>query len=359
MQINDINLDDLQTFSGLDPDGMLGHIDALPDQLEAAWDHAQTLPFSETFKTAQRIVITGMGGSAIGGDYLAALVADRSAVPIFVNREYDLPGFVTGPETLVVASSHSGNTEETLSAFAQAQERGAQLMVVATGGQLAAEAESANIPFWQFAYDSQPRAAFGWGFGLLIGLAHRLNLVNDLTAEVQEAVKVLQQGRGEFSAETPTHQNLAKRFAPQFCDRIGVMYGSGILAPVARRWKAQFNENAKNWAEYDILPEQNHNGVAGTEHPRQAIDKLGCVILQSSYDHPRVALRQELTYREWQNQGILVDKFKAQGKSRLAQMMNATQLGDYTSFYLAMVNGVDPTPIPQIVSFKEGLANAE
>ncbi len=352
-------LDQPEEFPALDPQDMLGHIDALPDQFQGAWELSQTLPLPDSMPAVRQIVITGMGGSAIGGEYLAALVEAHSAIPVLVNRDYILPAFVSGPETLVIASSHSGNTEETLAAFAQALASGAQVMALTTGGELARRAAEAGVPLWQFTYDSQPRAAFGWSFGLLVGLAHRLRLAGDLSADAAEAVEQLRQWREHFGAATPIARNPAKRLAGQFCGRIGVFYGAGIMAPVARRWKCQINENAKAWAEFDYLPEQNHNGVAGLEHPRPAIEKLYCVFLQSSYDHPRVTLRQELSHRLYLQEGIMVDKVQARGGSRLAQMLNATQFGDYMSFYLAMENRVDPTPIPQIGALKEGLAAAE
>ncbi len=352
-------LDDYQQFPQLDPQDMLGHINALPDQFEGAWQLAQTLPLPEPFTDARQIVIAGMGGSAIGGDYLAALVADSSPVPVIVNRDYTLPAHVRGPETLVIASSYSGHTEETLAAFDEALDRGTQLMVVTAGGALAQRGAEAGVPVWQFSYDSQPRAAFGWSFGLLVGLASRLGLADGLADDAAEAVAVMRQGRDHFKAETPIARNPAKRLAGQFCDRIGVYYGAGILAPVARRWKCQVNENAKAWAEYDTLPEQNHNGVAGLDHPRQGIEKLFCVFLQSSTDHARVRLRQELSVKLYLQEAIGVDTVKARGHSRLAQMMYASQFGDYMSYYLAMENRVDPTPIPQISALKEGLAAAD
>jgi glucose/mannose-6-phosphate isomerase len=351
-------LDQPEKFAAIDPQHMLGHIDALPDQLANAFAHAQQQDLPADFAQARMIVLTGMGGSAIGGDYLAALVEDAAPVPVLVNRGYTLPAYVRGPEVLVIASSHSGNTEETLAAFDEAQARGVKLMALSTGGKLSDKARQIGVPLWSFTYDSQPRAAFGWSFGLLVGLAHRLGLAGDLSADVQEAVDLLRQSRDHFGANVPIHQNAPKRYAGQVCGRIGVTFGAGLLAPVARRWKGQMNENAKNWAEFDMLPEQNHNGVAGIDNPEKALERLFVFFLQSSYDHPRVTLRHKLTHQLFMQEGIGVDTFTARGESRLAQMMNATQFGDYLSYYLAMLNSADPTPIPPISMLKEGLAQA-
>jgi len=351
-----MNLDDPQSFRALDPEDMLGYITALPDQLEAAWQRAHSLPLPETFRHVRQIVLNGMGGSAIGGDLLAALIADRCPIPILVNRDYVLPAFAAGPETLVIASSKSGGTEETLYAFDQALERGVQLLAIATGGALIERARAAGVTCWDFTIACQPRAALGWSFGLLIGLADRLGLAVGLDAEIEEAVELLRQGNDTYGADVPLAENPAKRLAGQFCGRVGVFYGGGILAPVARRWKAQFNENAKSWAEFDALPEMNHNGTVGTEFPAAVMDKWMVIFLRSAYDHPRVHLRHDLTRRLLMTQGINTDTVTALGETRLAQMLSVTQYGDYASYYLAMMNGVDPTPVPQIDLLKEGLA---
>ncbi len=351
-------LDSPERFAALDPQAMLSHIHALPDQVENAWKAAHDLPLPEDYRRPRLIVLSGMGGSAIGGDYLAALVAHASPVPILVIRGYDLPAYVSGSDVLVIASSNSGNTEETLAAYAEAGRRGVRRLAITTGGELAARAAADGVPLWQFTYSSQPRAALGWSFGLLVGLADRLGLAGGLAADVSETVTLLRQERAAFGPEVPAERNGPKRYAGQFCGRIGLIMGSGIMAPVARRWKGQINENAKNWAEFDELPEQNHNGVAGTEMPERGLEQIFCMLLRSSYDHPRVALRHDLTYRLFLQQGINTDTFVARGQSRLAQMLSATQFGDYMSFYLAMLNEVDPTPVPQIENLKAGLARA-
>ena len=352
-------LDQPERFPAIDTQQMLGHIDALPEQFADAWQHVQSLPtLPDSFKDVRLIVVTGMGGSAIGGDYMAALVNETCPVPVIVNRDYTLPAYVNGPDVLVVASSHSGNTEETLAAFDEARARGAQLMAVSTGGALSQKAADAGAPLWPFQYQSQPRAAFGWSFGLMVGLAQRLGLAGDLTTDVEEAIALMRESRPRFQENVPIAENMPKRYAGQFCERIGVFYGSGIMAPVARRWKGQLNENAQTWAEFDVLPEMNHNGVVGTEHPPKALEKLMVLFLKSSFDHPRVTLRQQLTQKLYLQQGIGVDDFKAHGNSRLAQMLYATHFGDYLRYYLAMQHDADPTPIDSIVMLKEGLANA-
>ncbi|MBN1679513.1 MAG: SIS domain-containing protein, partial [Anaerolineae bacterium] len=170
MDKSNMDLDNHETMQTIDRDHMLSHINALPDQLEQAWQAAQEHPLPNTHRQPRQIVLCGMGGSAIGGDLAAALVSSSAPAPFVVVRGYDLPAYVTGPDALVILSSHSGNTEETLSAAAQAIERGVQTLAITTGGKLAAHARQHAYLLWLFDYVGQPRAALGWSFGLLVGL---------------------------------------------------------------------------------------------------------------------------------------------------------------------------------------------
>ncbi|MCZ7543068.1 MAG: SIS domain-containing protein [Anaerolineae bacterium] len=215
-----MNLDDLPRFKALDPQDMIGHINAMPDHIERTWSRAQALPLPNRFAQADKVVICGMGGSAIGGELVAFALADQSRAPIMVNRGYDLPAFATGEDTLVVACSHSGDTEETLAAFAQAGARGAQRMAICTGGALRAQADEAGVVTWTYDYASQPRAALGFSLTLLLALAHRLGLARDLDAAVAEAVAVMRGQTAQYRPETPTGANPAKQLAAALFGRI-------------------------------------------------------------------------------------------------------------------------------------------
>jgi glucose/mannose-6-phosphate isomerase len=351
-----MNLDDLNRFRELDQSDMLKHIDALPDQLEAAWARAQTLDLPASFGQVNKIVICGMGGSAISSDLVAALVEEECAVPIIANRNGKLPTFAGGQDTLVIAISFSGNTAETLSAFEMAYQRGAQLMALTTGGRLADVAQDYGATLWTFDYASPPRAALGWLFGMLLGALVKTGLVVDKVDDVADTVAALRRHRKVLTVDNPAVKNPAKRYAGQFMGRIAVVYGAGLTAPVARRWKCQINENGKHWSHFEVLPELNHNAVVGTEFPEQLMTKLAVIQLSApEYDPPDITLRHSATTKLMLQQAILVDSVKARGKSRLENMFNVLQFGDYVSYYVAMGNGVDPTPIPQIDMFKEML----
>ena len=355
-----MNLDDRSHMETVDRENMLGHIDALADQFERAWQHARSLPLPESHRAPRQIVLAGMGGSAIGGDLTAALLASTSPVPFQVVRGYTLPAYAQGADTLVIASSHSGNTEETLAAADQALARGVRLLAITTGGALADHAQQHGYPLWAFTYDSQPRAALGWSFGLLLGLAHRLTLAPSLEADLAEGVALLREKRAVYGADSPLRANPAKRGAGQLIGRVPLIFGAGIFEPVARRWKAQFNENAKAWAEFEPLPEANHNVVAGLGWPMDHNLMLSAQFITSrQHDHPRVRLRHELTYQLCLQNGIMADTFQPEGTSALAQMLHAIQYGDYLTYYTAIATDVDPTGIPQISELKTLLAERD
>ncbi len=350
-----LDLNDVDALRRSDPGEMEARIRELPRQCLDAWRITQGLQVPEGYRSPRRVVILGMGGSAIGGALLAGLVADACPVPILPVGGYDLPAYV-GPEDVVVASSYSGNTEETLSATAQAAERGARIAAVTTGGHLAAQAEREGWLLLRFDDRSTPRAALGYSFTLLLGLLHRMGLLRDYGPDLKEAAAAMEAWQQELVPEVPTPRNPAKRMAGQLVDRMPVVYGAGFLAPVARRWKGQFNENAKNWSFWEELPELNHNAVVGYGIPEGILERVSVILLRSSLDHPRIQARWEVTKELLLQEGVMVDEVWGRGEGRLAQMLALIHFGDYVSFYLAILNGADPTPVPPIDDLKRRLA---
>lgn len=349
-----MNLDDTIRFTDLDKSNMLAEIDALPDQLEYAWKLGNQLEIP-AFNGVTQVLVAGMGGSAIGADLLVAYVEPFCSVPIIVQRDYTLPAWAAGSHTLVIASSHSGNTEETLSIYKAARSAGCQLMVVSTGGKLADLAARDGVPAWKFVHKGQPRSAVGFSFGLLLALLARQGWIPGQDAEITAAVEALRSQQAAIKAEVPTVKNPAKRQAGQMMGRLVVVLGSGLLAPVARRWKGQVSEVAKAWAQFESLPEADHNTLAGTEHPESMLANTLVIFLRAASDHPRNQKRSELTRQSFMVAGLGTDFYTAKGESRLAQMWTALHFGDYTTYYLAMAYGVDPTLIPAITDFKKAM----
>lgn len=349
------NLDDVATYERLDPAGARERIAELPRQCRDAWELSRRLDLPSALRKAQAVVVLGMGGSAIGGALVAGLVAEDCPVPILSVGGYDLPA-CAGPDWLVVASSYSGNTEETLSTLDQALARGCPVIGVTTGGRLATMAEERGFPLIRFDYHSTPRAALGYSFTLILGLLCRLGLLPDYGPDLEEAIEVMEAWQKEIRPQVPTPRNPAKRMAGQLVDRLPVVYGAGFLAPVARRWKGQFNENGKNWAFWEELPELNHNAVVGYGLPEGIRERVAVLMLRSSFDHPLIQARWEATQELLLQEGVMMDVVWGRGESRLAQMLSLIHFGDYVSLYLAMLNESDPTPVPPIDWLKQRLA---
>lgn len=342
-------LDDPKQLQRLDPERMIDRILELPRQCEEAWNIVQGIALPIEYSRVSGVAVLGMGGSAIGGDLVRTLVIDELPLPFQVVRDYDLPAFA-GENTLVIASSYSGNTEETLSAFQQAIDRGSKTMAITTGGRLVQMARSKNVPLILFSYKAQPRAALGYSFILLLGALRAAGLITDRSNEIAESVLVLRAMRDEMEPSVPESRNIAKQLARRLHERLPLIYGGGLLSEVARRWKGQMNENGKAWSFFEVLPELNHNAVVGYEYPSWLGAKVHVVFLDSERNHPRIRLRQEITKEILRQRGVSFDVVQSRGKGALAQMLSSVYVGDFVSYYLAILYGADPTPV-KVISF--------
>lgn len=351
-----ISLDDVKQYAQIDSQNMLGHIGDLPAQLSKAWQLGLTQPVN-VLKVPQQVIISGMGGSAIGADLFASFVQEFCPVPITVWRDYGLPAWAKGPETLVIASSHSGNTEETVSVYAEGQVRGCQTVAISRGGKLAELAQKSGGVWWSFEHNGQPRSAVGWTFGLLLALFHQLGLIADMGKELQAARKAMLEQQEQIAPQVPVLKNPAKRLAGQLIERWVCIAGSGVFAPVSRRWKGQMNELPKAWGQFEFIPELDHNTLAGTIYPADMLDKLFVIFLHGAAEHPRNSLRGQLTKQEFMQQGIGTDIYTAEGKTALEQMWTAIHFGDFMTYYLALLYGIDPTPITAMENLKVALKN--
>jgi glucose/mannose-6-phosphate isomerase len=349
-----MDLNDYTSFPNIDRQNYLAEIENLPNQLEHAFKQGLTLDLP-AWQGIQRVLIAGMGGSAIGADLLAAYAAPLCQVPIVVQRNYSLPAWAGGPETLVIASSHSGNTEETLVVFGQAIEYKSRILAMCTRGKLAGLAIAAKTPLWTFEHHGQPRAAVGYSFGLLLAVLSRLGLIPDPAGDLSGAITAMRKQQSSLQAEVPVVQNPAKREAGQLLGRWVMVFGADVLEPVARRWKTQINELAKSWAQFEALPEADHNALAGLSQPENALSSAMALFLRAGSYHPRNLLRTELTKQAYMLEGVNTDFVDAQGETPLAQQWTALHFGDYVAYYLAMLYEIDPTPIPMLEGFKKQL----
>ncbi len=306
----------------------------------------------------KHIVLAGMGGSAVAGDFLARLCEKTLPVPFVVCRDYSIPRFV-GPDTLFIASSHSGNTEETLEATGQAYRRKARLLCITTGGALGEFARRRKLPLLILPKTTPPmppRAALGYSFIPLVSVLGKLGLYPSARQQIRETIALLETVRQRLGPETPERGNQAKQLARALFGKIPWVQGTtGIMGAAAYRWRCQFNENSKVLAHSSEYPELNHNEVVGWELPPAMAEPLEVIILTSPEDYYRVRARVEIT------RGMMAPKarihlIEAEGRSPLAQLMGVVYLGDFTSLYLAFLNGADPAAIGPINLLKSRLA---
>jgi glucose/mannose-6-phosphate isomerase len=334
---------------------MLSHIHNFPQLCRQAWEMALNFRLPADYSQVKKIVILGMGGSAIGGDLVSSLGAGKSRVPILVSREYDLPHHVDG-ETLVIASSYSGQTEETLSAFQQALEGPAKKLAITTGGKLKTMCDKQGIPVFTFNYPAQPRAALPFSFFSILAFLENLGILPAGPDDIDETLSNLDTLSININETVPSEQNPAKILAQKLKERLVVIYGAGITAEVAHRWKTQINENSKTMAFYEVFSELNHNAIVGYALPEELTHQTMVVMLDSSHLHERIRLRYQITQQLLNQAGIYFDVIKGEGQSALSQMMGLVLFGDYVSHYLAMLYQVDPTVIKPIDFLKSSLA---
>jgi glucose/mannose-6-phosphate isomerase len=350
-----MDLNDIHQMKSIDKEDMLTHIEALPDQLLTSYTCGLKKPLPE-WDRPSAIVVAGMGGSAIAADFLSAYLRPLCPIPVVVHRDYDLPAWAKNPETLVICSSHSGNTEETLTAFHAARAAGCKLLCISTGGKLSDLAAEYDVMLWTFVHKGQPRAAVGLSFGLLLAVVYRLGLIPNPEAELKQAVADMREQQRTIEVTSPVAQNPAKRLAGQLVGRMVTVVGSGLMAPVALRWKGQVSEVAKAWAQAETLPEADHNTLSGIFNPAGQLEHLIALFLQCPADHPRNALRSQATRQIFMTEGINTDMFNAGGSSPLGHIWTAVHFGDYLAYYLAMNYEADPTAIPSITALKSEMS---
>jgi glucose/mannose-6-phosphate isomerase len=320
----------------LDKSNYLGVLEDFPAQCRNGMGLPKGVTINGEIGT---VVVTGMGGSAIGGDILKSYMHE-SNVPVFVNRNYTLPNFVD-EYSLVIAVSYSGNTEETLSAYNEAVERGAKTAAITSGGKLAELCEKKIIIPKGF----QPRAAVGYLFFPILGLLHNAGIAKVKNDELNEMLALIK--------DTEKYKDEAQAIVKKIDGRVPIIYSSELLGPVAYRWKTQFNENSKAPAFHHVFPEMNHNELVGL----QGMDrqKFVIVMLRDDHDNGRIVKRMDICKDLFEERTDVVEVY-TQGESLLSRMFTTMYLGDIASYYQAIRNRVDPAPVDIIARLKDQLA---
>jgi glucose/mannose-6-phosphate isomerase len=299
------------------------------------------------------IILAGMGGSAIGGELLRSFLKAELNLPFIIHRNYGLPA-VADSESLVICSSYSGNTEETISAFKTAVELNSIILCITTGGELKALAESHQVPVVKIPAGLMPREALGYSFTPLLVLFSRMGFCRDYTVEINGCAEDLRKWSDEFSFENDL--NPAYELAGKLAGKIAVIYsGPDYFDAVALRLKGQVSENGKQHAFCNVFPEFNHNELVGWELAAKNAGGLIVLIIRDEQDHPQVSKRMDIVRKLIAQKGVEVIELRSRGKNLLTRMFSLIQFGDYLSYYLALVNNVDPTPIDMIEYMKQHL----
>lgn len=352
-----MDLDDYNNYANVDENDMLSEIDSLPTQLEKAWRLAAGQKF-DRFCDCSSIVLAGMGGSAIGADLIASYLENQIKIPIVIHRNYGLPFWTAGKNYCVIVSSHSGNTEEALSSLDEAIKRDCSVIAVTTGGQLHQYALENCVPVVRFSHAGQPRSAVGFNFGILLSILCQIGLVGNQEGAIQGCLDFMKEQQKRLVASVFTADNPAKQLASRLTNRFITVYAADFLIPVARRWKGQLNELVKVWAQFDVIPEANHNSLAGILEPREKLKDQYAIFLNSNLLLQKNQIRIEMMEKELVSNGIASEVVMASGASRLAQMWFNILLGDYMAYYLAILYDQDPTPIQPIIAFKKKITES-
>lgn len=348
-------LDDRALYQRLDPQGMFRFLRATPDLCAEAWQAALRLPPIPGADQLDKVVLLGMGGSAIAGDLLAALVEPAGRVTVRVHRGYGLPPGIDA-RTLVIASSYSGATEETLSGFQESLATPAVKLALTSGGPLQQLAEAHDVPLLPIPLQAPPRATLPYALLALLGLFERSGLVNGIAEAVAEAQALLSEQLRELTEDVPQSRNPAKALASRLYGRLPVVYAGPPLTSAALRWKTQFNENSKVWAFTELLPELHHNAIVGLELPPAMTELAFVLLLYSPHQPAPLQRRYQVTAELLDRYAIRHEWVTAHGNSLLAQLLSLILFGDYVSCYLALLNGRDPWPVAPIDFVKSRLA---
>ncbi len=340
----------------LDRSDMLGKAAALGSQCRQGWRLGLDWPIPAAWADSKQVLVLGMGGSAIGADLLQGILRDRLPKPVAVNRAYTIPDWV-GRETLVLACSYSGNTEETLSAAVAAAEKGARIAAMGSGGKLADWSKRNGIPFLPVPAGLPPRSAVGYFIFGPLGLLARLDWIEAESVPVGRACAALERFIQEkLAGAAPAASNPARKLAARLKGRLPVLYGaSDGWEGVTYRWRTQLEENAKTLAFHHLFPEATHNEISGWVQPRLLIKKTAALFLMDETIHPRTRRRMEFTQRIVRREGARVEVIRVSGASFLERLLKLIALGDFTSIYLGLLYRIDPAPVARVEALKKYL----
>ena len=345
----------MKSYNSIDSSNMYKSIYDFPVHLREAKIIGESIILNNKYSKINNIVVAGMGGSAIGGDIARLILQNELKIPMYICRNYKLPNWVNN-NSLVICSSYSGNTEESLSAFEDAQKKKAQIIAISTGGVLSKKINELGLDLITIPSGLQPRAALALSFVPMLYLFKSLNLIeikkiNDLI----KAIDKIELMRDVYNKET--NENPAYLLSKKIYQTLPIIYGENeSLAILAVRWKGQLSENAKMLAYHNELPEMNHNEIVGWENNLDLINKISIIWLKDKSDHNRTKIRQNSTKNIIDNLAARHEIISVEGLTKVERYLNMIHLGDWVSFWCAILHKTDPTPVTKIDKLKEILS---
>jgi glucose/mannose-6-phosphate isomerase len=358
-------LDDVEGIKRIDRDGMLTILQRLPEYCKDAVERANKLRIpkiveisgkrSITYRTPKHIIVVGMGGSAIGGHFLKDWLRSSIPIPIEVCQRYTLPAYAD-KETLVFAISYSGNTEETLTCFLEAVERECMVICISSNGLLQEVCERIGLPLIRLPVGFPPRSAIPYLFFSLVVALKKIHVLTDIDDDIAEVIHTLRLIRADLKPETPISRNIAKKMALSIEGKIPLITCFSFYRSVALRMKTQFNENSKTPATIEMFPELNHNETVGWTGQKTLPKNFSVILLRDPDEPIELKTRIDVTKQLVFDKGAAnVFELWTVGKGKLAKMFSTMYIGDYSSIYLAILYGLNPTPVDIIDEIKHQL----
>lgn len=342
-----MDLDNFAAFEGLDASQMISYIQGLPDQLVEAWKLGETAIVPK-LTGIDHVLICSTGSSAIAATMVKQYLEPICPIPITVWQDCDIPAWAKNNRSLVLVSGFTGEENELLASFAVGLTNDCQLVAVATGGRLIDEAKASKTPYLVFGFSGPSRAALGFEFVLPLVILYKAGLINSTEKEIVTASAIMKDLQPSLDIATPVVRNPAKRMAGQFLNRLVTIFASRSMNPVAARWKSQLHENAKAWAQVELITETRHSTAAGILNPDGLLTHMMAIFLQTPFDEAYDQAGLDAARRLFMVEGFNTDFYRADGKSFLENMWSAVQYGDFISYYLAIAYEMDPTPVPGV-----------
>ena len=346
---------DSQLLKSVDKENMFDVLKNFHNQIKDAVQIAEKIDVASIDTSEiKNIVVNGLGGSAIGGDFARSYTNYEITVPIFVNRNYSLPSFVN-PNTMSIISSYSGNTEETNSTYSEAIKRNSKIICISSGGSVEKTAIANNHLLVKIPGGLQPRCALGYSFFTLIILLSKLGFIKNLSPDIDAVISKIEK-KSVLYTDFNSEENLAIKLANKLKGKLPIVYSSvDLLDVVNLRWRGQLSENAKILAYGNFYPEMNHNELVGWKLNEDILKKIVVIMLEDGEDNERIKLRMEITSGIMKKYANDVIKLEGEGKNKLERIFDLVYLGDWVSYYLAIMNKINPTPVEAIDFLKNKL----